>query len=146
MILYLDSSALVKHYIQEDGSEEISSLIEKAENTGTVLITFAEMASALSKSVRMGWVERKGAEGAWLDFKEQWLTFTRIDITNSVLDKAGQLAWEYELRGYDAIHLAAALTWQDLMETSVTLGTFDKELWKAGKGIGINVWPEQLIK
>ena len=146
MILYLDTSALVKHYIQEDGSEEISSLIEKADIAGTVSVAYAEMASALSKSVRMGWVEQKGAEGAWFDFKEQWRAFTRINITNSLLEKAGQLAWEYELRGYDAVHLAAALTWQEMMETTVSIATYDKELWKAAQKLKMEVLPDGLVK
>ena len=51
MIIYLDTSALVKQYIQERASEAVSDLIEAAENSGTAIITQVELASALSRAV-----------------------------------------------------------------------------------------------
>ena len=55
------------------------------------------------------------------------------------------LAWLHGLRGYDAVHLAAAMTWQDAFGMPVTLATFDRLLWKvAGQdGIGL-VYPSDL--
>ncbi len=40
MILYLDASALVKRYVEEPGSAEISSAIERAIAVGTVVIIY----------------------------------------------------------------------------------------------------------
>ena len=48
------------------------------------------------------------------------------------------------MRGYDATHFAAALTWQEIIEMPVTLGTFDRELWLAAKKAGMAVWPDEL--
>jgi hypothetical protein len=46
------------------------------------------------------------------------------------------------MRGYDAVHLAAALIWQEALMLPVTLATYDKELADAGKKSGLKVLPE----
>ena len=56
--------------------------------------------------------------------------------------RAGALAWDAALRGYDAVQLASALTWQESVGANVLLATFDRQLWSAGKQIGMHVWPE----
>ncbi len=61
MILYLDASALVKRYVTEPGSGEVSQAITKADLVGTVLVSRAEVAAALAKAVRVGVLRRKEA-------------------------------------------------------------------------------------
>ena len=144
MILYLDTSALVKRYVVETSSQEVIALIEQAEIVGAVVLTRVEMAATLAKAVRQGWVEQKDAEVAWHDFLEHWLSFARLSITATTIERASRLAWEHGLRGYDALHFAAALTWQEILETPVTLATFDRELWLASQNTGMAVWPQGL--
>lgn len=57
---------------------------------------------------------------------------------------ADHLAWEHGLRGYDAVHLAAALPWHEALGESVTVATYDKQLWQAAQSTGLVVWPESL--
>lgn len=142
MILYLDTSALVKRYVIEAGSQEVIAWIEQAEMVGSVVLTRVEMAATLAKAVRHNWVNRQEAENAWQDFLEHWLSFTRLSVTPATLERASLLAWEYGLRGYDATHFAAASIWQEILETPVTLATFDRELWLAAQKTGMAVWPE----
>ena len=144
MILYLHTSALIKRYVAEAGSNEVSAFIEQAETVGSVLLTRVEMAAALSKAVRMNWVESREADSAWHDFLAHWQSFTRLSMTPSLAERAARLAWEYGLRGYDAAHLAAALLWQETLEMPVTLATYDRELWLAGQKAGLTVWPTGL--
>ncbi len=54
------------------------------------------------------------------------------------------MAWDYGLRGYDAVHLASALYWQESLRQRVVLATFDRELWRAGEAAGLGVWPSSL--
>jgi predicted nucleic acid-binding protein len=145
MILYLDTSALVKRYVVETGSSEVLALIEQADSVGSVVLARIEIAATLAKAARLNWVERKDAESAWDDFLEHWLSFTRLSITPATLERASRLAWEHGLRGYDALHLAAALNWQETLETSITLATFDRELWLAAQKAGMAAWPEGYI-
>jgi prevent-host-death family protein len=53
-------------------------------------------------------------------------------------------AEEYGLRGYDSVHLAAALLWQERVGYPVVLATFDAELWQAAHRAGLEVWPEEI--
>jgi hypothetical protein len=48
------------------------------------------------------------------------------------------------LRGYDAVQLASALTWQESVGEEIVLATFDQQLWEAAKRSGLKAWPDQL--
>ena len=143
MILYLDTSALVKRYVRESGSEEVSVLIEQAEVIGSSLLTQVEMASALSKAVRLKWVDADPADRAWRDFMSHWQSVARLSMTPVVAQRASRLAWEHGMRAYDAAHLAAALIWQESLESPVTLASYDRELWSAAQKEGMAAWPER---
>lgn len=145
MILYLDTSALVKRYVMEAGSKDVNALIEQAEIVGSAVLARVEMASALAKSVRMNWVEAQDANNAWQDFLAHWQSFARLSVTPVLVERASRLAWEHGLRGYDAMHFAAALLWQETLEMPITLATYDRELWLAAKKATVAVWPEQLL-
>jgi uncharacterized protein len=145
MIVYIDTSALVKRYIQEANSGDVVTLLDQADLAGSILLTRVEMASAFSKAVRMKWLDPQAAEEAWQDFLVHWRSFSRLVVTQPLIDRASRLAWDYGLRAYDATHLAAALLWQETLETPVTLATYDRELWQAGKKAGLSVWPDNLV-
>ena len=145
MILYLDTSALVKRYVREAHSNEVIGWIEQAELVGSSVLTQVEMAATLAKAARLHWVEIEGAKNAWQDFSEHWQSYTRLSVTSTSLERASRLAWDFGLRGYDAMHLASAVIWQDMMEAPITLATFDRELWLAAPKTGLTVWPSELI-
>jgi uncharacterized protein len=145
MILYLDTSALVKRYIREAGTDEVIELIESAGSVGSASLTKVEMAAAFEKTVRKGWVKRKIAMQAWQDFLDHWSSFTRLNTSSGTIDRASSLALEYGLRGYDAMHLACALLWKETLETQITMATFDRDLWQASKKASLEVWPEALV-
>jgi predicted nucleic acid-binding protein len=144
MILYADTSALVKRYILESGSLEIASVFEKAEFIGTSILTKIEMASAISKAVKMDWLHTDEAEKAWHSFQTEWPAFTRLTVSPPLIERAARLALDHGLRGYDAAHLAASVSWQESLETPITMATYDRELWETSKKIGLSVWPEIL--
>lgn len=140
-IIYLDTSALVKKYVEESGSGDVQKLIKSADYSGTSWITRTEMAAALSRTVRMKLFSASEAEAAWNKFLHEWSALSRLKVSGQIIDRASSLAWEYPLRGYDAVHLASAVLWQETLEISITLATFDRELWLAGSQIGLIVWP-----
>jgi len=144
VILYVDTSALVKRYVREARSDEVVALIEEAEAVGSTVLAQVEMASTFAKAVRQGWVEQKSAQRAWHDFLGHWTSFTRLVISAGVLERASSLAWEHGLRGYDAVHFASALIWQEAVAASVQLATFDRDLWTAAKNAGVEVWPQDI--
>lgn len=144
MILYLDASALVKRYVAEPGSAEVNEAISKAEVIGTALISRAEVAAALAKAVRMDALTREDALASLQVFRNEWPDLVRVQVTEIVIARADTFAWEHGLRGYDAVHLAAASLWQDAMSEQVTLSTFDRQLWAAAKQVGLALHPADL--
>jgi predicted nucleic acid-binding protein len=143
MILYLDASALVKRYVAEPGSAEVARIIAEAEIVGTSLITRAETAAALAKAVRMGVLTQEAAVSSLQVFRSEWPLLVRVQATEALMSRADALAWELGLRGYDAVHLASALLWQEGMEQPITLATFDRTLWEAARQRGIQPFPEK---
>ena len=58
-----------------------------------------------------------------------------------MVSRAETLAWDYALRGYDAVQLASAVMLQESLGTAVRLATFDKQLWDAARRAGFEPWP-----
>lgn len=145
MIVYFDTSALVKRYVSEVGSQEVEALFMRAEKIGISLIGRAEVAAALAKTVRIKALRADQANQALSVFRSEWPIFVRLQVTETLIARADALAWEYGLRGYDAVHLASAVSWQEHIGESITLATFDQQLWKAGQSAGLAVWPIDLL-
>lgn len=117
---YWDTSALVKRYAQETGSQWVRRLTDPAatHDLYTVRITGPEMVAAVFRKVRMGHLSPLGATKLTNDFHLHWQQqYQIIELTVSVTDLAMTLAETHGLRGYDAVHLAAALTLHDLRQT-----------------------------
>ncbi len=144
MILYLDANALVKRYVAEPGSVEVATLIQQADFVGSALISRAEIAAALAKAVRVGALSAEGAWHALRAFRRDWPDIVRLAISDQVVARADTLAWEYGLRGHDAVHLAVATIWQEDVRQRVTLVSYDRLLWDAAVQMGFEVYPSDL--
>jgi predicted nucleic acid-binding protein len=144
VIAYLDASALVKRYIVERGSRETIALTADSEVTATSIVSRAEVAAAFARAVRAGLVKNDVARNAQRRFAGDWPDFARVSVTEALVERAEGLAWEHGLRGYDALQLASALTWQESVGVEIVLATFDRQLWEAAKRTGLKAWPDQL--
>jgi predicted nucleic acid-binding protein len=145
MILYLDSSSLVKRYVEEPGWREVAEAVETADLVGTVVVSRVEVAAALSKAVRLEVLAREEAWKAMQVFREEWPELVSLQITELLISRAETLAWDYGLRGYyDAVQLAAASVWQEMMGERVTLSTFDRRLWATAQAVGLEGHPADL--
>jgi predicted nucleic acid-binding protein len=142
MIVYADTSALVKLFAAEDGSEATRTLLRKASVMGTGLLARAELGAALARGARRGLLSEIDAMEARRRLEGVWPTWVRIAVDEALVSRAEALAWEYPLRGYDALHLASALAWQERIQQPVALLTFDRELWEAARRAGLIAWPE----
>jgi predicted nucleic acid-binding protein len=139
-VLYLDTSALVKRYVQEAQSDRVARLLEGEVLAGTVILAQAEMASALSKAVRLGWLSTAEAGRAWQDFLSHWAFYVRLPVTGALTRRAADLSWRYGLRAYDAVHLAGALTWSEMLGAGILFVSFDQQLVRAAEQEGLLCW------
>jgi len=144
VIAYLDASALVKRYLVERGSPETIALTAESEMIATSIVSRAEVAAAFAKAGRTGLVTEDRARKAQRSFAGDWPDLVRVPITEALVERAAAVAWDYGLRGYDAVQLASALTWQESVGTEILLATFDQQLWEAAPRAGVNAWPEEL--
>jgi predicted nucleic acid-binding protein len=142
MIIYADTSALVKLFVTETNSDATRLTFQNAQALATGLLTRAELGSALARGARRGLISESEAQEARQQLQRVWPTWIHIAINENLVSRAESLAWVYELRGYDAVHLAAAQLWQEQIEPPVTLATFDQELWEAAQLAGLEAWPE----
>jgi predicted nucleic acid-binding protein len=143
-MLYLDTSALVKKYVEEPQSDEVRHCIAQHEMIATVTITRAESAATFARAVRRGSLTEEAARASHRQFIREWKTYIRIRVTESLVARADEVAWTFRLRGYDAVHLAAALEWYDRMEEPITVATFDQVLWRAAAEAGLECFPGSL--
>lgn len=146
MIVYLDASALVKRYVAERESNEVVELTASADIVATSVVSRAEVAAALARAARLRALGRESAHQAQRRFSREWPDLARVPVTEALVARAETLAWEYALRGYDAVQLASALAWREAIGEDVLLATFDRQLWEAAPEANLQVWPEKLEK
>ena len=139
MNLYLDTSALIKRYINEPGTEDVRAWVRGAEAVSLSIITRAETASGLTRLQRRGIIPQDNYQAALEQFRLDWAWYQRIPINEELIARADFLACQHSLRGYDAVHLASALVWQETLMVPVTLATYEQELAEAGKKSGLSV-------
>ena len=144
MILYLDSSAIVKKYVVESGSAEVHEAVKEAEAVGTASISRAEVVAALGKAIRMEILTKAEGEAAVRSFNRNWRDLIRTRVTERLVQHASELAWSHGLRGYDSVQLASAAGWQQAVGRHVTLATFDLRLWRAAQQVGLLTLPGNL--
>lgn len=143
MIAYFDAGALVKRYVAERGSRETIALMADSEMAATSIVTRAEVAAAFAKATRVRLMTEDGARSARRSFSEDWPDLVRVPITEALVQRADALAWDHGLRGYDAVQLASALTWQESVACEIVLATFNQQLWEAAPRAGVKAWPEK---
>lgn len=144
MIVYLDASALVKRYVAEEGSPEVNDLILRADSVLTNLISRAEVAATIMRASRMEIINREDAGKAIAQFRLEWENLLRLPATEATARRADSLVTDYDLRGYDAVHMVAALIWQETIVEPITMATYDQNLWNVAQKAGLDTWPNQL--
>ena len=113
---YLDTSALVKRYAREVGTPWVLELIESGNNIRIVSITGPEMIAAFHRKARVGEISKEAAAQASDNFKEDYRgEYQIVEISSEdVIESAMSLAETHNLRGYDAVQLAAAIRLKNL--------------------------------
>jgi predicted nucleic acid-binding protein len=119
----------------------VEALIGEAQAVGTAVLSRAEVAAALGKAVRVGLVGREAALKALATFNADWEHLIRLPFGEPLAARAGALAWEHGLRGYDAVHLATALAWGETLGEAVTVATWDRQFWRGARAAGLSPWP-----
>ena len=136
-MLYLDTSALAKLYVIEAGSSEMKSVIEQSDSgLFTSRVTYAETLSLLARLVRERRISRKAGLRQKEIFLRDWNALHIVEVTASSLASADRIIEQHGLRGFDAVHLCAALSLG-----KPDFACFDARLRKAAEAEGLTVIP-----
>jgi predicted nucleic acid-binding protein len=134
LITYVDTSTLLKRLLAEDGSDEADVIWNTADLLTSAVTVVVEARAALASAQRGGRLtaaELREAKAELVGLLEE-VTF--IEITHVLIAAAADIAEAEALRGYDAIHLAAALA----VEADV-LTSADAALCDAAQRCGLHV-------
>lgn len=138
MIAYLDTSAFVKLLIDEPFTAEVRLIRATADRVVSSLLLYPEACAAVAAAARARRLRPSGVTGARREIRELWAEMGHIDVTSSLVMRAGGLAEARALRGYDAVHLASALALDD---AEVLLVTADRRLREAAQDEGLLTAP-----
>ena len=137
MNLYLDTSALVKLYVEEGASAEVRQRVADAEVVGTSQVAYPEARDALARRQREGAFSADDLRRAVADLDRDLEACVVVELTRSLALMAGELAERRGLRGLDAIHLASALELGDLLGEKPSFLCFDRRLALAASASGL---------
>ena len=137
MILFCDTSALVKLYVQEDASSVVQALAEAASTIAVCRIAWAEAMAALSRRSRESPADGVAIEVVRSRFRSDWRRYAIVEVTQQLVELAGDYADTFALRGYDSIQLAAARILQVATNEELQFACFDARLKKAAKVLGM---------
>lgn len=133
MRLYLDTSALVKLYVEEEGSASVRQAVERAEMVATSAIAYVEARAAFSRRHRERRLSSSDYRRMIREFDADWQHYISLEVTDSLIRKAAELAGTHALRAYDAIHLASAKLLRERLKEPVLFSSWDSDLVAAAR-------------
>ena len=137
MIVYCDTSALIKRYVEEAGSDWVDHLFEGETTVLTSTVAFAEIMAAFSRKYRERVLSRSGYLKTVSEFKNEYSKLILVSISPDLNQIIEGLLTNHPLRGFDAIHLASALQVQKEGNLTVRFACFDRALNKAAVAEGL---------
>ena len=132
----------MKTLVSEPGSDELHAELGRHRLHFTARISYAEACAALGKAQRLGRISDTERDSCVQSLVERWSDLLRIAVDEELVQQAGDLALRFGLRGYDAVHLAAAKIAERV--EPVVLVAWDADLRRAAALAGLNVFPAQV--
>jgi len=137
LIIYLDTSSLVKLYVEEAYSESVREWTAEAEVIATCRVAHPEALSALTRHYNSGDIAKREYEKLVHAFVGEWGSFAAVDFDEI---EAGRLVRKYGLRGFDGVHLASAKLLASIdANVQVVFSSFDERLNSAARSEGFVV-------
>lgn len=136
MICYFDTSALVTLLIAEPASAAGRRLWDDADEVVTVRLTYVEAAAAVAQARRLGRLTPVRERAVLRALDRLWTEIDVIEVDDVVVRRAAELARLQALRGYDAVHCAAA---EQLADDDLVVASGDRELLRACRALGISI-------
>ena len=138
MILYLDTSALVKVYVTEPFREPVVSAMQEAEAVASHTIAYIEAHAAFARARNEGKLTEGQHEAVKREFHADWDNYLQVGTSQSLIQRAADLAEAFHLRAYDSMHLAAADVLHAQTGETVLFASFNRKLTRAAAVLGLS--------
>jgi predicted nucleic acid-binding protein len=135
MIAYIDSSVLLRLALGQSNALPEWPAIERAVSSALIVTESLRTLDRVQLRVNLSDIEVAGRRSTLLALLD---SLELVEIDSSVLDRAAQ-PMPTELGTLDAIHLASALLWKDLMGLDAIMATHDGSLGLAARAHGFKV-------
>ena len=137
---FFDTSAIVKRYHEESGTERVDELVENAEDDVIVSsLALVETVSAFRRKCNLGdldeW-EMMALVGEF--FRESLQDFVVLPLEESLIGFSFDLVLDDDLRTLDSLQLSAGLVVAEELD-NVTFVTSDEDLATVASGRGLDV-------
>lgn len=110
MITYIDTSVLLKLLLDDEvGAEAAQRLWLESDHVVCAQIGYAEARAALATARRSARLDDEALSTAKAELDALWAQVDVVPVTTELVLAVGDLAQVEGLRGYDAVHLAAAI-------------------------------------
>jgi predicted nucleic acid-binding protein len=129
LIHFLDTSALIKLYIAEEGSERLARRVE-GQSIAVSDLAFAEVHATLARRLRESLLTIAEYQLTTRRFAVDWQGLIRVSVSPTVLQLVPNLCQRHPLRSADSLHLASALMLHK-EALSVTMVACDQRLLAA---------------
>lgn len=143
MILFCDTSALIKLYIAEEHSKLLKAHAAKADAVAVCRIAWAEAHAALCRRAREVKEDSPLIEQARTALARDWPNYVILEVNQPLVELAGEYADTFALRGYDSIQLAAAAEARRISRSPLTFACFDTRLNKAARVLGLQTLSDE---
>jgi predicted nucleic acid-binding protein len=135
VITYFDTSYLLKLIlIDEDDSERADRLWLESDHVACAEIGYVEARAALGAARRANRIDGRGLTTAKRELAALWAQLDHVGVTSELLTEAGDTAEHEGLRGYDAVHLTAAVRCG-----ATTMASGDAQLLAAAARNGLDI-------
>jgi predicted nucleic acid-binding protein len=139
VVLFADTSALIKLYLDEPHTNAMRQLARDSQVLCVCRVAWAEAFAALAQRVRLKSADTDAAELARRELARHWVSFSVIDVTQPVVERAGDYADTFSLRADDAVQLAAAQELAAHLDDPPAFACFDRRLNRAAQILGMKV-------
>jgi len=139
VILFCDTSALVKLYISEDGSDEVHQARDCVDTVAVSRLAWVEMHSALARLVRESPEMQAIQDAVKARLAEDWPSYAVVEPRQAVMEAAAEYTDAFALRAYDAVQLASAYHLQQQTGLIILFACFDRRLNQAARVLGLKI-------
>lgn len=136
---YFDTSAYLKLYVRENGSEEAKKIAKKNRIISSAIL-LTECYSALSRKKNMGEIKEVSFYDLTDRLKEDLKYLEIVRLTDDVLRKAEEIALNSTVRAMDALHAASAVIFQESSRFELSFVTSDRKQEKAVRVFGLKTF------